>query len=208
MRTKYTTSYSSVDDRFGFSRKGIFRCRIRSELLLIITVTVVSFFLEFYMLDGIFGFADLSHPILTMNNTLSGTVFGLLFEAGALVLPFVYVGVIRTVLSGEEYSFTADERKMLIICPRRDFRADIFYEDVQNVTYSDIVLMNKHRGYSVDIICGAGTFHFDFLFPYKAQKKDKEMTPFVIIEERSGLLEKPEFYMGRRIDDDYFREGR
>ena len=51
------------------------------------------------------------------------------------------------------------------------------------------------------ILCRDGyNFKFEFLFPQNMQIKSKDMTPFVIIEERAGLLEKPEFFAGRRID--------
>ncbi len=198
MRTKYNSSYSSVDDRFDFSRKGVFRCRIDSEVLLVIISTAV-------LLVGEFALLCVVRTNVSINNVLSFSLFGLLAEAGIFILPFIFIGVVKTIFSGETYSFTADERKMLITCPRHDFRADIYYEDVQSVTYNDLMLLGKLRGYSVDIVCGSDSYKFDFLFPYKATRKNKEMTPFVIIEERSGLLEKPEFFMGRRIDDDYFR---
>ena len=201
MQTNHSTSYSSVDDRFGFSRKGIFRCRVKNEGIVFLTVIVVGVIIEAVMLSTFFG----SSNDQTMENTLSATVFGFVLEFGSFIFPFIFIGVIRTVMSGEEYSFTADEHKMLIICPKRDIRADIVYESVQSVSYTDLMFFSRHRGYHVEIVCSYGSFSFDFLFPYKAHTRNKDVTPFRIIEERCGVLEKPRFLAGQRIDDSFFK---
>ena len=70
--SNYTTSYSAIDDRFSFSRKGIFWCRKKHEtgyvaayiaICTVVTVIIWAFSIkaEPSLLFTIFG---TGHPIL------------------------------------------------------------------------------------------------------------------------------------------------
>lgn len=195
MRSSYTTSLSAVDDRFEYSRRGIFRCRNPYEVpYIIMTVVIIVLCLSIIFAVSIQASAN-----------LASVLFTLIFDALKIVSPiasvFILVGMIRMILSGDQYTFYADEQKMLIVCPKRDVRADIYYSEVLNVEYIERKRFSKLVGYDVSIYCKGGIHTFKFLFPYKAYKKNKDLTPFVIIEERAGLLERPEFLAGKRIDN-------
>ena len=94
---------------------------------------------------------------------------------------------------------------MLITYPKKDMRVDIIYENVRFVTYEDITSFGKLRGYSVTVTCSDGTYHFDYLFPKHCSTKDKNVTPFHIVEERCNFVAKPEYLAGKRIDDAFLR---
>ncbi len=189
MRTTYTTSFSPVDDRFEFSRKGSFRCRNDLEVLYsVITVLAAIAFLV------------LVFSIYPPSMSLAYYVFGILriFAPPACVL--ACIAIIRVILMGYEYKFTANEEKMLIVCPKIDLRCDIYYDKVKNVAYDEYRMFGKIRGYHVTVTCTDQTFRFDFVFPSKCIRHE-DYTPFRILEERSGLLEKPEYIAGQRIDN-------
>ena len=195
MRLDYTPSFSPVDDRFDYARKGIFRCKMKNEFIIVLAVLFVSGSVWLLMLF------DVLTTQITMQNALSAPLFEIFMFAGLIAIPFLSIGIVRTVLSGDEYSFTADMTKMLIVCPKRGMRCDVFYSDVIRVDYKEINLFSKLRGYDVTILCRSGDIKFSFLFPYKAYTKNKELTPFRIIEEKAGIITQPEYIAGRRIDD-------
>ena len=190
MRSSYTTSLSAVDDRFEYSRRGIFRCRNPYEVpYIIMTVVIIVLCLSIIFAVSIQASANLASVLFTLK------------IVSPIASVFILVGMIRMILSGDQYTFYADEQKMLIVCPKRDVRADIYYSEVLNVEYIERKRFSKLVGYDVSIYCKGGIHTFKFLFPYKAYKKNKDLTPFVIIEERAGLLERPEFLAGKRIDN-------
>ena len=199
MRSGSITGFTAVDDRFGFSRKGIFNCRIKHEYPICIALTVVTGLIW----SSLFGYAFGAR--VTLQNSLFMSVFGLIIYALLIVIPFIFIGTIRTILSGETYSYIINEEKMLITCPRKDLRVDILVKNVLSVEYRKITLFGKNRGYSVTIYCKDGEKEFDFLFPQRAIKTDIDMTPFRLLEERAGLIERPEFLAGKRIDDGQFK---
>ena len=202
MEQSYTTSYSTNEDRFGFVRKGTFKCRLRNEKLVLFIIIGISFIIESLEI-----FSSLSKSLL--GNSLSGVLFDYIIFIGIFVIPVACITAIRIARSGEEYRFTATEEKMLITCAKHDIRDDIYYDNVASVEYSNIFsATGKIRGYNVVISCRDGfRFSYDFLFRENMQIRSKDMTPFVIIEERAGLLDKPEFFAGRRVDavNDYRR---
>lgn len=190
------SSFTAVDDRFNYKRKGIFWCRMQNEsayiAFTVFAVVIITLF--------IWGFC-----IFAEGNAAS-IIYTLIFDALKLISiiasPLILIGTIRSLRSGDQYSFTADEEKMLIVCPKRDFRADIYYKNVQYVIYEDILHNAKLRGYHVSIICrDTEKYEFHYLFPYKSENRSKDITPFRIIEERAGLLSRPEFIAGQRIDN-------
>lgn len=194
-RSNYTTSYSAIDDRFSFSRKGIFWCRKKHETgyvaayIAICTVVTVI----------IWAFSIKAEPHLA--GILYTLIFDVLKLASVIAYPLLLVGGVRTILAGDIYNYTANEEKMLITCPKKDYRTDIFYSDVLNVEYKERQGVKKIKGYDVTVYCRDMIRTFAFVFPSKAVVRHPDMTPFRILEERSGLLEKPEFIAGQRIDN-------
>lgn len=195
MRSNYTTSFTSVDDRFIFSKKGIFWCRKKYQnvyvTIYIVVCTIIV--LGIWTLD-----------IMVAPN-LASIVYSFVLDALKLVsiiaYPLFLVGGVRSIRSGDLYNFNATEEKMLIICPKKNFRDDIFYANILNVEYTERKGTSKILGYDVTIYCKDGIRTYEFLFPSKATTRHPDMTPFRILEERAGLLEKPEFMAGKRIDN-------
>ncbi len=202
MEQSYTTSYSTNEDRFGFTRKGTFHCRLKNEKVVLLAIIAASAIVELILV-----LYTLSEPIF--GRSLTSTFWDYVIILCCVAVPIVCITMFRIAKSGEEYRFTANEEKMLITCAKHDLRTDVYYANVAGVDYFPIKSMSGNfRGYTVTIMCRDGyNFKFDFLFPQNMQIKSKDMTPFVIIEERAGLLEKPEFFAGRRIDpvQDYRR---
>ena len=196
MRSNYTTSFSAVDDRFGFSRKGIFLCRKKNEgvkiMLYILIVVVITAI--------IWGVSIHAEP--NAASMLFTLVFDALKIASVIAVPLFLVGGIRVIRNGDTYDFKADNVKMLITCPKIDYRADIFYERLLNVEYVPRTTSSgKIRGYDVTVYCTDGRFEYEFLFPSQAAVRHPDMTPFRMLEEQAGLLERPEYIAGQRIDN-------
>ena len=142
---------------------------------------------------------------IRMQLNAASIIYGIVLDALKLatipMAPLLSVAVTRVIRSGILYNYTANEEKMLITCPKLDLRADIYYKNVLHVEYENIMFLGKIRGYNVTIYSKDGTFTFNYLFPAKDTIRTPDITPFRIIEERAGLLEKPEFYTGKRIDN-------
>lgn len=195
MHSNYTTSYSAVDDRFQYSKKGIFWCRKKHQNAYIAVYIAVCtlIFIGIWALD------------IVASLNLASIVYSIVFDALKLVsliaYPLFLIGGVRMILSGDQYNFNANEEKMLITCPKKNFRSDIYYANVLNVEYKEINGATKVKGYNVTVYCKDGIKTFDFLFPSKTTIRHPDMTPFRMIEERAGLLEKPEFLAGQRIDN-------
>lgn len=198
MRSQYS-SFTSVEDRFNYKRKGVFRCRYKREAMYTaIYIAVVVIVLIVVLSAGTQADSNMASVIFTLAfDTLKVTSF--------VWFPLALIGGTRVILSGAEYSFTADEEKMLIVCPKENIRADIYYNNVLNVEYQERLtfVRKKLKGYLVTIYCKDGIKTFDFVFPYSSGTValTKDLTPFRIIEERAGFLEKPEFIAGKRVDN-------
>ena len=196
MRSNYTTSFTSVEDRFQFSKKGIFWCRKKHQNAYIAVYIAVCtlIFIGIWALD------------IVASLNLASIVYALVSDALKLIsiiaYPLFLVGGVRSILSGDQYYFNANEEKMLITCPKKNFRDDIYYKNVLNVEYQERKGAKKIRGYNVTIYCKDGIRTYEFLFPAKVTTaRHPDMTPFRILEERAGILEKPEFLAGKRIDN-------
>lgn len=186
------TSFNPVEDRFEYSKKGIFRCRHKYETM------YVALFIAGVFLINIF--------VFTMSNiteppSLAWLVFGFLELAVPIASPFLLIAGVRVILSGAFYKYTVEKEKMLIVCPKDNYRADIYFENVIFVEYSDLVRFGRKYGYHVTVTCRDGVYTYDFIFPHGVRNMPEELTPFRVIEERCGLVAPPEYYGGQRIDN-------
>lgn len=186
------TSFSPIDDRFDYCKKGVFFCKYNRELLYIALLCA-----------GIALVAGLIFAVDTNNSSLAGIVFTYVKLGTLIFTPFFLIAGIRTIRSGTMYTFTATDEKMLIVCPHENFRADIFYSTIENVTYEEIMYFSKLRGFHVTVYCTHGMYRFEYLFAYKAHStvKKPEYTPFRYLEERAGLIKQPEYFAGSRLDN-------
>lgn len=196
MRSNYTTSFSAVDDRFEFSRKGIFLCRKKHEAMIIMLYSLaIAAVTAIIWSVSIFAEANAASVIYTL-------VFDALKIVSVFAAPLFLIGGIRVIRSGETYNYKADSVKMLITCPKADHRADIFYERLISVDYKPRTSFSgKITGFDVNVNCTDGIFFYRFLFPTEVKIRHPDMTPFRMLEEQAGLLEKPEYLAGKRIDN-------
>ena len=188
---KYT-SFSPIDDRFDHHRKGIFNCTFKHQKLYL-----VLFPLGMAIILGLIFAVD------TSTSNLAGIIYSFIRIGAMIVSPFILIAGIRIILSGAQFSYTADDQKMLIVCPRENYRADIFYNTVVSVSYEDMKRFSRKTGFHVTVFCTYGEYHFEYLFPYKVSENAKtpEITPFRLLEERAGLITPPEYYMGKGLDN-------
>lgn len=186
------TIFSPVDDRFDFDRKGVFRCRFKREKLLVILYAA-----------GIALIIILIFSVNAPEGSFAQTVFSILEVAVLVASPFLLIGGERYILSGAYYQFTANNEKMLIVCPRDNYRADIYYNKVMSVTYAETKFFGKPHGYYVEVRCTDMVYTYDFIFPQSRNSKNFgiEYTPFRILEEKAGLIDRPEYFAGKRIDN-------
>ena len=185
------TSFNPVEDRFEYSKKGIFRCRHKNETLYILLYTVGIILVNVF----VFYVSASTQP-----PSLAWLIFGILEIAVPLASPFLLIGGMRVILAGAFYNYTVDKEKMLIVCPKDNYRADIYLKNVINVEYEDLLRFARKYGYRVTVTCTDNTFTYDFIFPHGVRNMPEELTPFRIIEERVGLVAPPEYYGGQRID--------
>ena len=186
------TSFNPVEDRFEYSKKGIFRCRHKHEALYIL-LYISGIFLVIIFVIGI---ANITEP-----PSLAWLAFGILEIVVPLASPFLLIAGIKVFLSGAFYKYTVDQEKILIVCPKDNYRADIYFENVISVEYSDLVRFGRKYGYHVTVTCRNDIYTYDFIFPHGVRNMPEELTPFRVIEERSGLIAPPEYYGGQRIDN-------
>ena len=186
------TSFNPIDDRFEYSRKGIFRCKYKKEAMYVALFIGGVFLINFIVIL----LAAVTEP-----PSLAWLVFGVVEWVVPLLSPFILIGGVRTLLSGAYYKFTVNDEKMLIVCPRENYRADIYFGNVKGVEYNDIFRFGRKKGYHVNVICNDSTYTYDFLYPQGVQNMGEDLTPFRIIEERCGFIARPEYYGGQRIDE-------
>ena len=195
MRSKYTTSFSAVDDRFDFSRRGVFWCKRKLEsLYLVMWSAIVILVTAIIWTVSIYADANFASIVFTL-------VFDALKLVSIIASPLLLIGGLRVIRSGILYDFTANNEKMLITCPKEDYRADIYYANVLNVEYKERHRFGKISGYNITVNCSDGVYTFEFVFPSKATIRHPDMTPFRMLEEQAGLLDRPEYVAGRRIDN-------
>ncbi len=186
------TSFTPVDDRFEYKKKGIFRCRFKKESVYILAFVAGIILVNLFVI---------TMAIISKPPSLAYLVFGISKWIVPLLSPFILIGGIRVFLSGAFYNYTVDDEKMLIVCPRENYRADIFFNTVLGVEYTDLLRLTRKYGFRVTVTCTDNTYTYDFIFPHGVHNMREDLTPFRIIEERCGFVAPPEYYAGQRIDN-------
>lgn len=183
------TSYSRNEERFPYSTSGSFYCKKENEDRLLILTTVICAIMV--------GGALLLWLYLTWS-----WGFAIFFTAYTIffVLLYIYL-VVSVILCGEEYTYKADSDKFIITAPSGTARVAIIkYSEVENILYIPIYQgKNRHRGYKVIIKTKSAQYTYEYIMSFHNQidlrkkgMKDTRELPFYIIEERSGLAEKPD----------------
>ncbi|MBE6889272.1 MAG: hypothetical protein E7485_04580 [Ruminococcaceae bacterium] len=195
--------YARVDDRYGFCAKGTFRCpRKKEPLMLAIAAAVYTACLLITIVNAVIVLtSDLSMPIFEYDKTIDDFVptidlFGVIVSV--LLVVILTAAVILSVIiitNGKEYTYFADEIKMVITDP--DGEKTVFeYKDMVSVTYEKLTLFKRRqRGFDVYIETKYRTHNYQYIYSENKLLRSEKDTPFFILEERAGLKK-------RRYNDD------
>ena len=187
--------YAQVDDRYGFCAKGTFRCpRKKEPLMLAIVAAVYTACLLITIINAVIVLtSDLSMPIFEYDKTIEDfapTIDLLVVILSVLIMVLLTVGVVIAVIiitGGREYTYFADEIKMVISDP--DGVKTVFeYKDILSVTYEKLTLFKRReRGFDVYIETKYRTHNYQYIYSENKLLREEKDTPFFILEERAGL---------------------
>lgn len=190
--------YSQIEDRYGFCAKGTFRCpKKREPLMLAIVAIVYTAWLAIVVVNAVIVLSrDNTMPIFDYDRTLEDflpTVDLVIVIITVLLLVLLTVAVmiaVPIITGGREYTYFADEIKMVITDP--DGAKTVFeYKDIVSVTYERLTLFTRReRGYDVYIETKYRTHNYQYIFSKNKLLRQEKDTPFFILEERAGLKKR------------------
>lgn len=182
---------SPIDDRFGFSAQGTFRCSRATERISVIIAAVIGFLLLVSGYELIYYLYKEQTLWAQTEPTQYAGVASLSFFGFIILLTAGEIVSLGVILSGKEYRYSANET-MFSFSSRSDNvkKTDILYSDVTAVSYTERKLFGKIiRGYTVTIVTRSlGNITLEYLFNKSIPEKLPENTPFRIIEERAAML--------------------
>ncbi len=190
--------YSHIDDRFGFCAKGTFRCPKKKEpLMLAIVAMVYTAWLVIVVVNAVIVLSrDNTMPIFDPDRTLEDflpTVDLVIVIITVLLLVLLTIAAVIAVIiitSGREYTYFADEIKMVIT--DSDGNKTVFeYKDIMSVKYERLTLFTRRdRGYDVYIETRYRTHNYQYIYSKNKLFRQEKDTPFFILEERAGLKKR------------------
>lgn len=191
--------YAKVDDRYGFCAKGTFRCPKKKEpLMLAIAAAVYTACLLIVVINAVIVLtSDLSMPIFEYDKTIEDftPTIDLLVVILSVLLTVAVVIAVIIITSGREYTYFADEVKMVISDPD-GVKVTFEYKDIVSVKYEKLTLFKRRdRGFDVYIETKYRTHNYQYIFSKNKLLREEKDTPFFILEERAGLKTR------RYIDD-------
>lgn len=214
------TSYSKIDDRFGFSTGGTFHCaygKTRTyitasiitmlSVFALIIINLVYLFIEMQkapgaamsqiydvvngLLTGIHtGTAGSSTVFLNIGFAIIGTAFGLLL----LLISFIaFLIVIATMRMGQTYKFRADEQTFTVEYPEKIGTVlTIEYDYITGLQYEEWSFMFAPKCLDITVQTKQGDFLFRVVHTPLSKANGITETPFNIIRERIGLAGEDE----------------
>ena len=187
--------YSHVSDRFGFRALGTFRCRRSSETLMLAVVAAVytlCFCVTIFNMVNVLS-RDNSVPIFEYDKTMAdyAPTLNILCVITSviimLLLAVALIAAVTVILRGEEYSYTANDEKMIITDPKGN-KTEFYYTDIKSVRYEKLTLFSqRQRGFDVFIDNGCHIFRYQHIYGRNKLLREERHTPFFILEERAGL---------------------
>ena len=90
-------------------------------------------------------------------------------------------------MNGVVYRYTADNNVFSVVSEKAGMKkTDIYYNDIVSITYDPYVLFGLiDRGSLVSIVTRSlGTVTFEYIYNKSILSRDRENTPFYIIEQR------------------------
>lgn len=198
------TSFSPIDERFGFRTKGHFNCAYENERVIIIWCLIV---IGAFFIGALICFIIAYNMLLTPGNvdtvtnreyqsifafdlleygTTSIAMVALLCLGGLGIIAFcVILGVLR---AGKTYTFTATEVYFEITPPDETQPSLVFdYNDVLFVYADERKFLFGIGGYDVVIKTKQGSHLIRYIHTPESRKMGLSETPFNIIQERIGL---------------------
>lgn len=179
------SSFSPVEERFGFRTSGSFLCATPFDVPAMIVLHAAAVVV-----------AAVIVLILLVPHFFDSSVLYFALETCVAVAVWLFcIGtVIRIAMRGERYAYTADEKCFTVKYKKEELSFE--YAQVRSVTYVPIRYFGRHRGYEVRIETATFTKKYVYLFENLRMNYPTARTPFHIIEERAGLTEC-EAYAGR-----------
>ena len=215
------TSYSKINDRFGFNTGGTFRCpylNIRTYLsvwftviLIVLGLTVVSIiYVMIKAQSAPDSFSIQTQAILesiingagfrgdtTAGRDLIDLGFGIVsvgFGIIVLVITIIAFLIFMAVMkTGQTYKFKADEEKFTVIYPQSMNQTLIIeYDLITGLTYEEWRFFCAPKCLEVTIYTKQGNFSFKCIHTPMSKANGITETPFNIIRERIGLAHEDE----------------
>ncbi len=212
------TSYSPNDERFGFKHKGSFRCSYENQRLLILLFPIIILALiaafviilltarEMVMNPEC---VDLTKLALEQDEVGRIIIFGfdtavygsyviaalaVLIVVILLIMAYcITLGILRT---GINYTFTANEQYFEICPPETKNPLPhivVRYEDVVMVYGEERKFIFAEHGLDITIRTKKKTYMLRYIHTPESRKNGLSETPFNIIMERAGLINRPDF---------------
>lgn len=187
--------YTVMSDRFGFRALGSFRCRRKNEtMILAVTAALYTLCAVITIVNAVMVLSgDLSMPIFDYDKTVDdfAPTLDLLCVITSVIILLIFsavaVAVVIIVIGGEEYSFKANELKMLITAPDGSV-TELPYCDIVEVSYEPLTLFsNRPRGFDVYISTKYRTIRYQYIYSKNKLLREEKHTPFFILEEQAGL---------------------
>lgn len=215
------TSFDKIQDRFGFSTGGTFKCAYKNTRTIIlagiitigvlIVLTIISIVYVMMRMRDIPGMASAQLTSL-IGNFISGNGFTGDPEAGSGLLGFgfavtsisfgffllliaiiTFIIVIATMRGGQTYKFKADETKFTVIYPPKMNRTlTIEYEYIVGIYSEEWRFLCAPKCLDVTIQTKMGDFTFRCIHTPMSRANGITETPFNIIRERIGLAHPDE----------------
>lgn len=210
------TSYGISNERFGFSAKGSFRCAYENQRPIIIAFPIIMAALaviwivvfivtkEMVLNRTPVDLADISvyqkAKIGVLMFGFDTAVYGTNVIALAVILCLIgltalgygiTLGILR---SGRIYTFSADDNYFEIKPPDKN-SPTIFikYDDVIMVYGEERKFIFAEHGLDITIQAKGKNYFFRYVHTPESRNKGLSETPFNILMERAGLIQKPDF---------------
>lgn len=213
------TSFDKIQDRFGFSMSGSFRCAYKNTrpwilagLIVLGAVAALTFVNFAYIIVLLMnapassaqrfneiisgGLGEIMHGLNLFGDLASigfgmvGTAFGIFLFLIALIAFIIMCATLRT---GQEYTFKADEKLFTIIYPKKtDKTLAIEYDYILGLKYEEWKFIFAPKCLDVTIQTKEGDFSFRVVHTPMSRANGITETPFNIIRERIGIADADE----------------
>ncbi len=182
-------SSTPIEDRFSFHTQGRFQCARSTEGILIaavIVLAIVVWLIIYDLMGQQFKFVFYMHE-----KTDHAFFFAIAFAFITLALVLITVFMIKAIMNGIEYHYTADSNMFSFYSEKAGVKkTDIHYYDVVSITYDQLILFGMiDRGFIVSITTHSlGTITLEYIYNKSIRARGHENTPFHIIEKRIEML--------------------